>query len=169
MTEEEKYEMLKNLYPFFDKQNKAEIKFYRVDNKLDKFKDFISAFESEKNKIETFEESYSDAKFIYSGKLKSLKIDNKEYSLADLYKEVRTIKIDLKQTNSEWDKAKVIYEKEVNKYAKFYNLKVYDIYSMVISYSNSQDAIKQKKYDIQKLKEKISLLESELKQLEKGK
>ena len=86
-----------------------------------------------------------------------------------MYKEVRTIKIDLKQTNSEWDKAKVIYEKEVNKYAKFYNLKAYDIYSMVINYSNSQDAIKQKKYDIQKLKEKISLLENELKQLEKGK
>lgn len=169
MTEEEKYEMLKNLYSFFDKQNKAEIKFYRVNNKLDKFKGFIRAFESEKNRIETFEEPYSDAKFIYSGKLKSLKIDNKEYSLADLYKEVRTIKIDLKQTNSEWSKAKVIYEKEVNKYAKFYNLKVYDIYSMAIRYSNSQDAIKQKKYDIQKLKEKISLLESELKQLEKGK
>lgn len=169
MTEEEKYEMLKNLYPFFDEQNKAEIKFYKVHNKLDKFKGFISAFDSERNRIETFEESYSDAKFIYSGKLKSLKIDNKEYLLVDLYKKVRAIKIELKQTNSEWDKAKVIYEKEVNKYAKFYNLRVYDIYSMVISYSNSQDAIKQKKYDIQKLKEKISLLESELKQLEKGK
>ena len=169
MTEEEKYEMLKNLYSFFDEQNRAEIKFYRVYNKLDKFKGFISAFESEKNKIETFEESYSDAKFIYSGKLKSLRIDNKEYLLVDLYKKVRAIKIELKQTNSEWDKAKVIYEKEVNKYAKFYNLKVYDIYSMVISYSNSQDEKKQKKYDIQKLKEKISLLESELKQLEKGK
>lgn len=171
MTDSEKYEMIKNLYSFFDEQNKAEKEFYSICNKQDRFKDFIAAFESEKEKIRTFEESYrySDTKFIYSGKLKSFKIDDKEYSLADLYKEMRAIKIKRKQANSEWDKAKAVYEKEVNKYAKFYGLKVCDIYDKVAEYSINQNTIRQKKDDIQKLQERLNSLKNELEQLARGK
>lgn len=171
MTDDEKYEMIKNLYSFFSEQDKAEKKFYKICNKQDKLKDFIGVFESKKNKIKIFEESYlyPDTEFIYSGKVRSLKIDNREYSLADLYKEMRTIKIERKQTNSEWDKAKAIYEKEVNKYAKFYNLKVYEINDMVTRYFSNQNTIKQKKDDIQKLQERLNSLKDELEQLAKGK
>ena len=171
MTDDEKYEMLKNLYSFFNEQDKAEKKFYSICNKQDKFKDFIGVFESKKNKIKIFEESYlyPDTKFIYSGRVRSLKIDNREYSLADLYKEMRTIKIERKQTNSEWDKAKTIYKKELNKYAKFYDLKVYEIDEMVIKYSNNQNTIRQKKDDVRKLQERLNSLKNELEQLARGK
>lgn len=171
MTDNEKYEMLKNLYSFFDEQNKAEKKFYSICNKQDKLKDFIGVFETKKNKIKIFEESYlySDTKFIYSGKVRSLKINNREYSLADLYKEMRSIKVERKQANSEWDKAKVIYEKEINKYAKFYNLKVYEIEDMVTRYFDNQNTIRQKKDDIQKLQERLNSLKNELEQLARGK
>ena len=171
MTEDEKYGMLKNLYSFFDEQDKAEKKFYDICVKQDRLKGLIGVFEKKKNEIKTFEDNYLYSKtlFIYRGKLKSLRIDDKDYSLADLYKEMRAIKTERKQANSEWDKAKIIYEKEVHKYAKFYGLKAYEIYDMTERYSRNQNIIKQKKNDVQKLQEKLNLLKDELEQLIKGK
>lgn len=171
MTEDEKYRMLKNLYSFFDEQDKAEKKFYDICVKQDRLRGLISVFETKKNEIKTFEDNYlySKTTFIYRGKLKGLRIDNKDYTLVDLYKEMRALKVARKQANSEWDKAKIVYEKEVHKYAKFYGLKVYEIYDMTKSYSCNQNTIKQKKNDVQKLQKKLNLLKDELEQLMKGK